>query len=251
MFGTYHAMGEDFVTEQEHVMQALDASELIVVEMIMDSSKLFQFALTMMLPDTTLHEMVSDEEYKLIGSELLRLTGTDIATFDRMKPISLAATMSMAYVKEADSTQLTEETTAMDFYFTSYAKANNKEAKGLETMMEQADLLMNQIPLEEQVEWLLELVNNKDATLQEGLALKKAYTDQDLATIYSIYSEMPEASGELAFMVDERNHNWMKKIPEIIEQQPAFIAVGALHLPGKEGLIELLNKAGYTVNPIR
>jgi uncharacterized protein YbaP (TraB family) len=61
--------------------------------------------------------------------------------------------------------------------------------------------------------------------------------------------DMTEA--EKFLLVDERNHDWLPKIDEHIKQEPCFIAVGALHLPGNYGLINLLRKAGYKVKAIK
>ena len=51
-------------------------------------------------------------------------------------------------------------------------------------------------------------------------------------------------------MLTDRNKDWMKHIPTYIKNKSTFIAVGAAHLPGEEGLIQLLRDAGYTVEPM-
>jgi hypothetical protein len=51
-------------------------------------------------------------------------------------------------------------------------------------------------------------------------------------------------------MLDKRNANWVQNLPQIVKEQSAFIAVGAAHLAGDLGVINLLRKAGYTVKPI-
>ena len=51
-------------------------------------------------------------------------------------------------------------------------------------------------------------------------------------------------------LVAGRNKNWIPVIKSNIKQQPCLIAVGTGHLPGKEGLINLLRKEGYTVEPV-
>ena len=50
---------------------------------------------------------------------------------------------------------------------------------------------------------------------------------------------------------DERNNYWMKKIPDLIEENSCFIAVGAGHLGGERGIINQLRELGYTVNRIK
>ena len=51
-------------------------------------------------------------------------------------------------------------------------------------------------------------------------------------------------------LVSDRNRDWMKHILTYIKNKSTFIAVGAAHLPGEEGLIQLLRDAGYTVEPM-
>ncbi|MDL2210966.1 TraB/GumN family protein, partial [Bacteroides sp. OttesenSCG-928-M17] len=55
---------------------------------------------------------------------------------------------------------------------------------------------------------------------------------------------------ELEAMTDNRNIAWIKKLPTFLKETSNFIAVGALHLPGKNGLINLLRKEGFLVEPV-
>ena len=55
---------------------------------------------------------------------------------------------------------------------------------------------------------------------------------------------------EAAVMLDNRNKKWMQQLPGIFKQQSTFVAVGALHLAGENGLVMLLRNAGYTVKPL-
>ena len=48
----------------------------------------------------------------------------------------------------------------------------------------------------------------------------------------------------------KRNKNWIPKIEQLIQQKTCFIAVGAGHLAGENGILELLRKQGFTVEPI-
>jgi uncharacterized protein YbaP (TraB family) len=52
-------------------------------------------------------------------------------------------------------------------------------------------------------------------------------------------------------MIYNRNKAWSEKLPAIMKTAPTFIAVGALHLPGDKGLLNLLKKQGYTVEPVK
>ena len=51
-------------------------------------------------------------------------------------------------------------------------------------------------------------------------------------------------------ILDNRNENWIKQLPGLMEKESLFIAVGSAHLAGESGIINLLKKAGYIVKPV-
>lgn len=85
------------------------------------------------------------------------------------------------------------------------------------------------------------------------------YMRGELDTLYKSVERMttlpPDVSDDyhkkgVNNLVAGRNKNWIPVIKSNIKQQPCLIAVGTGHLPGKEGLINLLRKEGYTVEPV-
>jgi uncharacterized protein YbaP (TraB family) len=66
-------------------------------------------------------------------------------------------------------------------------------------------------------------------------------TDDDAMSIYAFFEEE---------LIDKRNKRMAERSKPLIDKGNAFIAVGALHLPGKTGLVELLRSAGYKVIPV-
>lgn len=85
-------------------------------------------------------------------------------------------------------------------------------------------------------------------------SLKDAYYEQDLDQIEHIsiklYSDSLNYGDIQKELLFERNFKWMDHIPSLIREQPSFIAVGVRHLPGENGLIDLLRKEGFTVEPL-
>ena len=83
--------------------------------------------------------------------------------------------------------------------------------------------------------------------------LYEAYRAQDLAAIEKIVFD-PETGmdeAEMDRMSYVRNRNWMDKITQTIPVQRVLVAVGAAHLVGEQGLIQLLRSRGYTVEPVQ
>lgn len=89
-----------------------------------------------------------------------------------------------------------------------------------------------------------------------------AYREQNLNRLLEIKKEQLLAIDEMNpdrdmirwvedFLLEERNKLWMEKIPELVKKESTFIAVGALHLCGEQGLLHQLKLAGYTVEAVQ
>ncbi len=69
--------------------------------------------------------------------------------------------------------------------------------------------------------------------------------------MYDLYVKTMEASHEDDYLVKDRNNEWMKTLPGLVQNSKQFIAVGALHLAGPYGLVAQFKNFGYTVTPIK
>lgn len=77
------------------------------------------------------------------------------------------------------------------------------------------------------------------------------YKQQDIDKLYEAVSgkDADLKKYEDALLIN-RNRNWIPKISSLAAEGPVFVAVGAAHLGGEQGVISLLRKAGFTVQPI-
>ena len=78
------------------------------------------------------------------------------------------------------------------------------------------------------------------------------YAKEDLDALIELFK-----SSETQFyaqfeeeLLNKRNRNWQSRLPKIMAEKPTFIGVGAAHLPGKDGVLQLLKDLGYTVEPV-
>jgi uncharacterized protein YbaP (TraB family) len=71
---------------------------------------------------------------------------------------------------------------------------------------------------------------------------------QELAKLVADKNFMSKRANHI--LVNERNRRWVKVISKLVEKTSAFIAVGAGHLPGNQGLIQLIKDKGYAINPV-
>ena len=80
--------------------------------------------------------------------------------------------------------------------------------------------------------------------------MNKSYRNGNLAKLEELLSIETYSEQEAKVMLDDRNKKWFEQLPSMMKEQQTFVAVGALHLSGKNGLINLFRNAGYTVTPL-
>ena len=128
------------------------------------------------------------------------------------------------------------------------AENKNKKTIGLETFEEQLQFL-DAIPLENQFSSIVNTIKNYSTRTKEFNDLVQAYKNQDLMALNKAIEAEQDTSIKENLLV-KRNKNWIPKIEQLIQQKTCFIAVGAGHLAGENGILELLRKQGFTVEPI-
>jgi hypothetical protein len=117
---------------------------------------------------------------------------------------------------------------------------------GLETIQFQMNLL-SEVSNEEQIKMLLLGLTTDNSEFNKLLDTYLKKDINQLGTLMNNADLSPEFYSDL---IVKRNQKWIPIITELIQTNPTFIAVGAAHLPGKEGVLNLLQEAGYKITPI-
>lgn len=250
LFGTYHVLPEGYLKEVPKVNEKFAAAENVVVEMVIDSSKLMELAMITMMPDNSLTELYDSAEYATVKKYFKENLGVEIAMFNQVKPSAIAVMLAMQAAPVAEVTSKYEGL-PMDLYFATEGKKKGKNIVGLETMEEQMKILFDHEPLEKQADELLEMIEEKDDVVKSAADITDAYLTHNLDSMWEINKSYIEEHDELDYLIDDRNKAWIEKLPDVISAGPSFIAVGALHLPGENGVIELLRKEGFTVKAVK
>jgi uncharacterized protein YbaP (TraB family) len=126
-----------------------------------------------------------------------------------------------------------------------------KPINGLETAAFQAGLF-DSIPYETQAKELVDYLDSLDDNKKITQQLAALYTSQDLDGIQALSDkDDPGMSGYMDLLLYNRNRKWAKELDGLLRGKSLLIAVGAGHLPGQQGVIELLRKEGYTVDPVK
>ena len=254
LFGTYHLLTNEYL-EKEHpgAFAKFKASENVVVEMVIDTPAMMKSQMHMLMLQNKLSALLDSATYRLLKNELEEQMGVDAAMFEQVKPMAINTILSMRYAQAASPELSQYGGVPMDLYFARQGAATRKNITALETVEEQMIMLYDHFSIQEQALQLTELLANKDKNLSISAELVGLYRDKNIQGMYDIGKRMEQempSFGSLNFLTVDRNKPWSQKLPSLMQAGSQFIAVGALHLPGPDGLIDLLRKQGYTVRPV-
>ena len=173
------------------------------------------------------------------------MQGVTLKMFDSLKPIAVTQQVTVAIVMQnMPEFKVNEQ---LDTYFQTYGKESGKKIVALETVEQQAELLFASTSISSQANDLLEALSKPEAMVDEAKKLNEAYFSQDLVAMFNLTKQENSNPEFFEKLLNNRNENWLKQLPEIMKADSSFIAIGCLHLAGEHGLVEQLRKLGYTV----
>lgn len=247
LFGTYHYAGKDFIDTMKVLNEKLNQADVVVGELIIDSTLTSQLVPFMIMLDNHLDKLLTPKEYQNVAEYLKKVSGQDLKTFNIMKPATVLMTI-LRYT--APKSNISPTNPALDEYFQVYGKANHKKVIGLETVEDQGIVIFGN-SLERQKELLIKSIGNEKKNKKVSQKLYESYIAQNLDKLEKLFVKSDDYNREeLDIMLKNRNIKWMEQLPELMQNQSLFIAVGAGHLVGQDGLISRLQAGGYTVKPL-
>ena len=250
LLGTYHLLGAKFLEAHPKMQVAYEESDAVIVETIMDSTQLMKVAMSGFDPTVSLQKLSDSAEYALIKGVMEPLLGIPLSAADQIFPLNLSVTYSVQLAAKCMPEELRHDGAPIDIFLGWKAAKDNKQVVGLESLQEQMNILFRSQTPEEQMRDLLSLLSDTSAARRTTKQLVEAYAFGDLETMYNLSMEMEESMGDMNAWLDDRNIAWMPQLKPLLNEGGCFIAVGALHLPGENGLLRLLKEAGYTMRPI-
>lgn len=253
LFGTYHLLGEKFLEVVPETQQPFANAKGVVVELVIDSSRMMSIVMTKaVMKDKKISTLLSPKDYNRVDSMLQSVSGYRLQMFDMFKPIQVAILISLSQAQKLNAELLKKyEGVPLDIHFASTAKKLGKTVTPLETMEEQFDMLYNHFSVEEQAKQLVEMINQEDVTTKISSELFTLYLEKDINALAVKMESLPQdLTGNMDHLLKDRNERWLKILPGLMKSGSQFIAVGAGHLPGADGVITLLRKEGYNVKPV-
>lgn len=251
LFGTIHMLCKEDALLSSNMKKIIQHADEVYFEADMDNLLEMLMVVTKMKMngDTTLRDLLSEEDYLKVKNYFSNRSGglsLPFSLLETMKPFFAASTLQQGDFP-------CESMTAMEQEIMLLAKEYKKEIKGLETMSYQAGIL-DSIPYKIQAAQLVNYINEAekgDQSSNETEEMLKVYHEQDLPKLEAMINKSDIGiSSFTELLLYKRNRNWVKMLKEILPGKTLLVAVGAGHLPGEQGVIELLRKEGFNVEPV-
>lgn len=238
IFGTVH-VGVNLSDLPPVVRERLDVSDRLIVEADTEDMSSPEVVMGLLLPKgQSLRTMLGKKHWKI----LLKHVGQIFPgpALDRLPPWMVQTMLTLDDPRSAGATD------SLDSQLVSRARRQNKRVLYLETAQMQLELLAELIGVKE----LRETLDDVPAARKGLRVLLRAYRRGNLAALAGLTldpKDMAENPRHFELMLFQRNRNWMTMLREELGRGGVFVAVGAAHYVGEEGLLELLRADGFMV----
>lgn len=238
LYGTIHMIcsGDYFLTEK--TKKAFDASSKLVLEINLADPKQVLEMQQMAMGKEPLSKKLNSEQLAKLDEILKRTTGMAVQQVDSFNLMTIVSLVGMKSFGCND----------LKFYeleFIEQAKKKNMTFDGFETVK-------SQFAIFDQAYSDDEMINMLDKSEpKETYKLVSEYKTENINGVFDVVTDQKAMSEKTRKLIlDNRNLNWIKIMPELMKSESVFFAVGSGHLGGEFGVINLLRKAGYSVKPV-
>lgn len=244
LFGTIHIRDGRVFQYSDSLNWAIRHCDVMYGELdLMDKKAIRQQASSFMMPQgQSLRTYLSDSDYTLVKKYVKKHLGAYSLLLNKVKPIFISSLVSDDLIPK-------DEKHPLDMYLQEYAVKNGVKVGGIETIDEQVAVL-DKMTIQEQADMLVEQIKNieQEKVLMEQML--QIYLSENLDSLYALVSEeeMPDEFSDA--IMTNRNKIMTERMIQKMQSQKIVLAVGAAHLCGPEGIIELLRKQGYIVQAI-
>jgi hypothetical protein len=257
LYGTIHMIPKNEFKLPDAIQTALGSAKRITFEIDMKDMTNFKTQLSLMtkalMPGgKTLKDLLPKADYTFIKDKMDK-KGLNGGMFERMKPMFLSTLFSGDEGGPGKPMALGNDMTSVEMELYKAGKKRHLESAGLETAEYQL-ALFDSIPYEQQAKMLVEnlrsdtLAHTGDNELDKMLQM---YQNQDITAMQSMIAQDKSGMGKYEdILLDRRNRNWIAAMGKFMRDKPTIFAVGAGHLGGPKGVIALLRKEGYRVEPL-
>lgn len=233
-------VAEDAYADAEQLVMEIDMDDLLSGDAISLLSLMQEMAL---LPEGESLKATLGHDYATIN-ERARQSGLDLALFDRFAPWFVATTLlQLELTRRGFSPEL-----GIEQSIAARAVADGKPIRGLETAEQQFAILAG-LPMPLQKRFLIMTLEDTEDLDEQLDGLLDAWYAGDSAALAGLLAEEYEAFPELyGPLTEDRNRAWVAQLVELLDDPDDYlVVVGALHLVGRNSVVDLLEKRGFEV----
>ncbi len=241
LYGTIHVICPSDLSFSNAAKKAFNSTEQLYLELDLDDPELSANMQRSMASNTHLRNLLKAKDYEQLASFFKDRTDYSIDVLGMIKPFYL---LSYTYSPMIGCNQ----PISVEKGFAEMAYMQNKSIFGLESLAKQLSIF-EKISQQKQANMLLDCVKEFDKMQESFQTLLKDYKEENLNALIKTSLDTYSVRHE-HLLLDKRNKRWIKKIAKVTTKKSTFFAVGAAHLAGEKGIINLLRKKGYTVTAI-
>jgi uncharacterized protein len=249
LFGTMHILCASDARLTDSLKAVIAACDEVYFEInLSDMSDMLNSIKYMRMNDSKkLSDLLKPDEYARVKDYFARHSSLlPFSMLERFKPMLISG-----LIEEQGLDCQTTDGMELMIMQQLHSSTEKKPVNGLETAEFQAGLF-DSIPYEQQAKELVNYIDSADENKKATRQLAELYIHQDLDSIGQLSDkDDPGMSGYMDLLLYNRNRKWARELDTLLPGKSLLIAVGAAHLPGKEGVIELLRREGYIVDPIK
>jgi hypothetical protein len=244
LFGTMHVEDPRITQLPEPVIQAFDNSDSLTTESLLDVEQIIMVGTELLLDDgSTLEDLIGPGLYGEV-TEALKTRGLLPQIAALLKPWAVAVLLSQPQAQNG---------MFLDRRLYELALQRGKQVFGLETLSEQLQIF-NGMSIDDQIILLEETLAHINEIPEMIEQLTQAYVQRDLGLLAELANEqfaLSEAHSRLKKeLLIDRNMRMVERMVPRLSEGNAFIAIGALHLSGAAGLLNLLQQQGYILTRV-
>jgi len=244
LLGTFHLMCKEDIDFSENLLKAFKSASSLYLEIDLDYPKnTFSALKYMYMKDgVTLRKLCDSLQYKKIQKFFSDSLHMNMAMIEKMKP-AFSSSLVYPFMMPCKTTD------GIEMELMQKSKEQQKETYGFETIEFQASVFDN-ISYKEQATALYHMIDSIETYKLNFMNMLSLYQSQRLDEIEKSFDDEPGFEEQKDVLLTNRNKNWVSQLKNILPESNIFIAVGAGHLAGEKGLIQLLRNEGYTMKPV-
>jgi uncharacterized protein len=241
LIGTMHSKDNRVFKHIDKNYEAIKKCDIFATEFPLDDAENYDIQQFMLLPnEQTLTTILPSKLYEKTTILFKKKMKLDLAQFERFSPFFLTNMLT-------ENALNADNFLSLDESMWQFAKEDGKILRGIETFDEQLEILQK-MSLSDHIKGLKDIVSKHDTFRKKLQKMIKFYENQDITALYQLAKKSSHANRKL--MLFDRNELMTKRIMALSTQNSVCVAIGAGHLSGKKGVLNLLKKQGFIVKPV-